>query len=411
MSKRGKRKGRNSKGGRQSLRGVKYSNAKRRAGQPKRRPNKQHRQRPVSSGASTRSAPSGTARSGTAEFASRISLLETKERAIQSRVNLDSIESDLNHIDGAFLDIPLKISEVNKRGFVFTRDMDEALALAEDEWLSGLENELDRELSSGVSKVAAASNALDRVMLQLSKPNQFIVDKAESELDQLDNLIRSTEQAIRGRYSAIKATIDEIYGDLNEANWGIDLLNDSEISLRGSESIVQVAEAEWEIDGEDEGPDGYLYLTDQRLLFEQKEEVAEKKFMFITTKSTEIQKLLVDTELRHIGTIEQSEEKRRRLQWGSDEILSMTITGQADLSRLRFHLKNQQAEDWKETMQFVLSGEIQEDRFDFDPESAGAEFVFPTTCPNCMAAVPPIPGGVSVYECEFCGTTIQAQKG
>lgn len=405
MSKRGKRKGRNIKGGRKSLRGVKYSNAKRRVAQPKRRPNKQQRHRPAPRGSSTRSAPSAAS-----DFASKVSLLETKERSLQSRINLDSIESDLNHIDAAFLDIPLKINEVNKRGFVFTRDMDEALALAEDEWLSGLENELDRELSSGISKVSAASNALDRVMLQLSKPNQFIIDKAESEIDELDNLIRSTEQAIRGRYSAIKATIDEIYGDLNEANWGLDLLNDSEIDLRGSESIVQVAEAEWEIDGEDEGPDGYLYLTDQRLLFEQKEEVAEKKFMFITTKSTEVQKLLVDTELRHIGTIEQSQEKRRRLQWGSDEILSMTITGQADLSRLRFHLKNQQAEDWKETMQFVLSGEIQEDRFDFDPESADEEYIFPATCPSCMAAVPPVPRGVLVYECEFCGSSIQARK-
>lgn len=400
MSKRGVRKARSGKKGRKNLRGVKYQNAKRRAVKTGRKP---RNARPQTA------AKSSKPRTSANEFSSQIGLLETKERSLKQRLNLDSIESDLNRIDNAFLDLPLKISEVNKRGFVFTRDMDEALALAEDEWLSGLESDLEREVTSGVQKLASAASSLDRHMLQLAKPNRYIVEKVESEIDELDNLVGSTERAIRGRYQTIKATIDELYADLAEANEGIDLLNDSEIQLRGSEALVQVAEAEWEIDGEDEGPDGYLYLTDQRLLFEQKEEVAEKKFLFITTKSTEVQKLLVDTELRYIGSIEDSDEKRRRLQWGADEILSLTITGKAEFSRLRFHIKNQEAEDWKETVQFVLSGEIQEDRFDYDPDSAGAEYIFPAACPNCIGAIPPLPGGVKVHECEFCGTTVHAQ--
>ncbi len=402
MSKRGKRRGKTRGVSKKHLRGAKAQNSIRRANRPSRKPRPA---RPQTARGSSRPAPSS---SGSQELRSAISMLETRERGLQNRVHLSSIEAEINQIDNAFLEIPAKIAELNKRGFVFTKDMDDALTLAEEEWNAGIEDDVEAKLTAGINEVQQSANRLDRAMAQLVKPNQYAVEKAENELDQLDNLISATEKGIRGRYSAIKTTIDEIYGDIDEANWGIDHLNDSEIKLRGSEALVQVAEAEWEIDGEDEGPDGFLYLTDQRLLFEQKEEVAEKKFMFITTKSTEVQKLLIDTELRYLGTIEQSEEKRRRLQWGSDEILSMTVTGQADLSRLRFHIKNQQAEDWKETLQFVLSGEIQEDRFDHDPEAAEEKLVFPTSCPNCMAAVPPLPGGVSVHECEFCGTTIQA---
>ncbi|MEM8861942.1 MAG: hypothetical protein AAGD96_26770 [Chloroflexota bacterium] len=338
-------------------------------------------------------------------------MLEMQERSIQHRINLESIQSEINHVANAFVEIPMKLAEANKRGFVFTKDMDDALALVEDEWMSEVEQQVTSELDNEIKTLGSASRNLDRTMAQLSKPNKLIVDRAESLLDQVEGQINSSESRLRGRYSAIKETLDEIYDDLKEAHTALDLLNDSEIELRGSESIVLVAEAEWEIDGEDEGPDGYLYLTDQRLLFEQKEEVAEKKFLFITTKSTEVQKLLMDVELRNIDTIEHSEEKRRTLQWGADEILSMTLSGQADLSRLRFHIKNQEAEDWKETLKYVLSGEIQEDRFDFDEGAKAAVYIFPAACPSCMAAIPPQPGGVSAYECEFCGATVQAELG
>lgn len=38
-------------------------------------------------------------------------------------------------------------------------------------------------------------------------------------------------------------------------------------------------------------PDGVLYLTDQRLIFEQKEEVATRKILFITTAKKKIQEM------------------------------------------------------------------------------------------------------------------------
>ena len=59
-----------------------------------------------------------------------------------------------------------------------------------------------------------------------------------------------------------------------------------------AEAPLMATEAEWERDGE-EGPDGTLYLTDQRLLFEQNEEIAtEKLFGLITTKKETRRELL-----------------------------------------------------------------------------------------------------------------------
>ena len=406
MSKRGRRRAGNSKHNRGSLRQVKQKNSLRRKQKP---PN---RRRPQVAQPSSRraSAPArSTGAQPAANFSSAISMLEMRERSVLQRAHLGSIQSDINAINNAFLEIPAKIAAVNKRGFVFTKDMDDALALVEDKWESGLQIETEREFDASLSKVTAAGNQLERYMSQLSRPNQTVVDRAESELNQLESLIKAAEQGLRGHYQTIKATIDEIYFDLAEADQAIDLLNDSDIELRGTEAVVLVCEAEWHEDGKDEGPDGYLYLTDQRLLFEQKEMVAEKKFLFVTTKSTEIQKLWISVDVKDIASIDHSEEKQRMLQWGKDEILSLTLSGQADFSRLRFHIKNQEAEDWVETLKLVLSGGIQEDRFDFDEEEGITDLIFPTACPNCMAAVPPLPGGVTLHECEFCGSTIRAE--
>jgi hypothetical protein len=46
--------------------------------------------------------------------------------------------------------------------------------------------------------------------------------------------------------------------------------------------------------GSPDDPKGILYLTDQRLIFEQKQEIATKKFLFITTEKQKVQKLVFE---------------------------------------------------------------------------------------------------------------------
>ena len=54
--------------------------------------------------------------------------------------------------------------------------------------------------------------------------------------------------------------------------------------LLAHEYVIIGVKAVWTKDGKEnkDDPEGVLFLTDQRILFEQKEEVATKKFLFIT---------------------------------------------------------------------------------------------------------------------------------
>ena len=169
------------------------------------------------------------------------------------------------------------------------------------------------------------------------------------------------------------------------------------------------AEAEWERDDE-EGPDGLLFLTDQRLLFEQNEEIAtDKLFGMITTKSEKVQELMLDIPVHQIEEIEHSE-RGGFLGVGRVEILELVLGPRAPVSRARFELKEQDSADWAVWLKRVQTGEIDRDRDeayrDEVEEAAERAAKFPTQCPSCFGALPEAPRGAERIYCPYCGVAV-----
>jgi hypothetical protein len=148
-----------------------------------------------------------------------------------------------------------------------------------------------------------------------------------------------------------------------------------------------------------------LFLTDQRLLFEQKEEVVTKKrFGLFKAESEVIQKLWLDIAVHDIASVEDSEEGGF-LGMGKADILEMTCSGKAPISRARFHLKGQDSSDWRATIKRVQSGEMEAERHR-QAVRKEPDLSFPTNCPNCLATLPEPHRGASYVKCEFCGSNI-----
>jgi hypothetical protein len=146
------------------------------------------------------------------------------------------------------------------------------------------------------------------------------------------------------------------------------------------------------------------------LLFEQREEVVTKKrFGLFKAESEMVQKLHIAVQVHEIDQISHKEEGGF-LGMGKADILELVFAATASLSRARFHLKGQDSADWAAMINRIQSGEIDGDRSDEyvdELEAAGITSAsFPEQCPNCYAAVPPQPRGVTVYECAFCGATV-----
>jgi len=187
----------------------------------------------------------------------------------------------------------------------------------------------------------------------------------------------------------------------------------SEIELSAVEAPIMAVDAIWQ-QHDDEGPEGILFLTDQRLLFEQREEVVTKKrFGIFKAESEIIQQLLLTVVANHVTRVEHRE-TGGVLGIGKDDILELHFSHEANIGQSQFHLKGQDSADWASLINRVRNGAIDEDRADdYEDELDEAEALaarFPDKCPTCSAAVPPPPLGATSVTCSFCGSTIAPDR-
>ena len=184
---------------------------------------------------------------------------------------------------------------------------------------------------------------------------------------------------------------------------------------------MEAVPANWKKPGDKDGVEGVLILTDQRLIFEQKEEVATKKMLFITTEKQKVQALQWAVP---VTQIEKATGSSRGLM-GKDDFLTITLAegaglagpeGQAlydemgrPLRTTDLHLKGEKGEAWQAFIGRVKSGEIAKERT-VPVDAAAVETVAnaPTKCPNCGATITQkVMRGQTEINCEFCGSVIR----
>jgi hypothetical protein len=344
------------------------------------------------------------------ELSRRVDTVQRELDTLQSRAQLTSIYQAIGDIDQMLVDLPIQLEEMRSRGYVHNGQMEDKLEALDEEWddvrprveqlLKTRLNVMDRTLASAESKVE-----------KINATSEPTIKNAETAVNTLESRIESAEQAIESQYDGVETQLQASKRQLAQIAEMMDWIDSSDaITLREAEGPLEAVEAEWHTDGKDEGPDGIILLTDQRLLFEQREEiVTKKKFGLFKSDSEYIQKLHLEIEVDDIDDVTGKEEGGF-LGMGKADILELILSANAPVSRARFHLKGEESSDWAEMIKKVVSGEIDNDRADeYVDEAEVAEVMaaaFPETCPNCYAQVPVQSRGIVSVECEFCGAII-----
>lgn len=342
----------------------------------------------------------------TAEMAAQISAVQDKFERLESQAQLEDIFTAVGSIDSKLTQLPFDLEALRDRGYVHSGLLEDRLEAIDDQW-DEVRPRVEKALSKQVDRLDKELDQTERQVNRLGKANVKTVDTA---VDRLGSRIAAARRALDGLYDDIETSLNKIEYQLSQVEKMLDLITGSpEIHLLEAEGPLLAVKAEWQQDGE-EGPEGILFLTDQRLLFEQREEVVTKKrFGLFNAESEMVQKLLVEAQVHEIEQMKHKEEGGF-LGMGKEDIIELVFAATAPLSRARFHLKGQDSEDWAAMINRIQSGEIDEDRSDeYMDELEAAEITsasFPTQCPNCFAAVPEQPRGVTSYICEFCGATI-----
>ena len=114
-------------------------------------------------------------------------------------------------------------------------------------------------------------------------------------------------------------------------------------------------------------------------------------------------KLWLDINATDIDSVKDSEEGGF-LGMGKADILELTCTGEAPVSRAKFHLKGQESSDWRAHIKRVQSGEVAAERH--QQAKPVPKLNFPSQCPNCMASLPELHRGAKQVKCDYCGSLV-----
>ncbi|RMG91088.1 MAG: hypothetical protein D6706_18570 [Chloroflexi bacterium] len=346
----------------------------------------------------------------------RISDVQSTFTRLEAEAQLGGIYESIGRIDTQLTELPLVLETLHTRGFVHSGPLEDRLEQIDDKW-DDVRARVEETLRHHVQTLDVELDKTERLVTRLGvaggRVSEGAVSAVETAVNALANRIQAAETAVTALYRSIAQELNAIEHEIHQIEKIVTYFEESaEIQLYDTEAPLQAVESVWQQNGED-GPEGILFLTDQRLLFEQRDEIVTEKLLGIfKTKSEKVQRLLLDVAAQDIETVTHKKEGGF-LGMGKDDILEFVFTATAPVSRARFHLKGADSATWAALIKRIQTGEIDEDRADEyveEVETARKTAAsFPAQCPNCFAAVPPPPRGVTAVTCEYCGSTIKPQ--
>jgi DNA-directed RNA polymerase subunit RPC12/RpoP len=154
----------------------------------------------------------------------------------------------------------------------------------------------------------------------------------------------------------------------------------------------------------DDDPEGVLYLTDQRLLFEQKEEVATKKILFIATEKQKVQDLKWETPVALIEEIKPSKQGLLK----NEDHLDIRFGEGASLESVHIHIW-QECNEWVQLLNRAKTKDFDKTRaIAIDQAEVDKVKSAPSQCPSCGANITQVVlRGTESIKCEYCGYVIR----
>lgn len=340
-----------------------------------------------------------------AQLSDRADALERRLRDLRSEASLAGLRDRVEDLDSSLNGLPAALEEVRRGGYVYRAYLEKKVEVLRSQW-EGLRQTIDREAAEQGQQLLRQADTLQRRLSGMGHRFEAAkLDSLERDIDMLAGKVSDAQRALQGTFDTIQSNVGQTEGQLRKIRWLLQQVSSASFRLRPDEYPVDGVEAQYITEGEKKGPKGVLFLTDQRLLFEQREDVATKKFLFITTERKEVHELLLEAP---IGSVQQSEAIERGAVFRKD-FLELSFGAQAAVSQALFRLEAD-SDAWKALLGQVISGDIAGERVGAEETPAVEVSVadVPTKCPTCGAGLTvEIVRGMQSVTCEYCGTVIR----
>ncbi len=353
---------------------------------------------------------SGAGRSGNSDATSadetraKLDSLQRELDDLQESLLLTRVRDEMEEIETTLSLLPTEIEQLRARGYVFRGFLENKVDVLARQW-EETHDRVFREIRGRQRDLEREADAAAGVLRQAMSGRASQVSRAESAINTLDHKVEAARTALGAMYQTLQQNVDQVRSQLEDIRWLFDQVDEASFQLYPAEDPIAACKAQY-METRKDGPKGVLYLTDERLVFEQKEKKATKKMLFITTAKETVQELIFAVPA---GQIEESQASDKGL-LGGKEMLELRFAPQADLSGATLRLRGgADNEEWAGLIGRVKSGEIRKERTRPKEEAAvEAARAAPTKCATCGATISvEVVRGMREITCEYCGSVIR----
>ncbi len=338
------------------------------------------------------------------ELESAVGEAESKFKALIRKVKLTDLASNITQLGNDTTELPAQIEAVRDRGYAYRSYLEYKVDVLEEQWKDvdeDLKNWVENESAELEDELEQVERLVERLTgAGITARAQRLLGRTQSALEVLEEKIEAAEEHIEDQYESIQREVNNTKRQLTEMNWIMDMREEASFDFGAAESVFLVAKAEWD-DGKDK-PDGLIFLTNHRLVFEQKEKTGKRFGMF---GGKETQGILWEAP---IDTVEDSIASNKGLLGGKD-MVTLKLGAGAPYAEIVVEVKGGVASKfWAKQIKRMATGNAEDERaIEPDPELIERLQNAPTDCQVCGGKLPKIVAGQSEVECMYCGAVVR----
>lgn len=330
---------------------------------------------------------------------------QAANRALKAAA-LENLPRTLASLTAQVTGLPAELQRARSRGYVFANYLEQKLAVLAKQWEAQrleaqktltTEGEFLRPLRHEVEALIATAQS------QASNPMLLLMSltKLEKTASDLENQAKTVENRIKDRIRTLERDIQQTHEQLQDIHHMLDLRDGASFSFNNGENVYLTAQGEWVATGKgSQDPDGTLYLTDQRLIFEQNEKTGKTLGLFGGKHTQGIQWEVA------LPLIEKVEAENKGL-FGGKDMLHFTLGAGAPHPRITVEVKGKaKCKFWAAQIERMARGETKDERAIAPDEETLKEIKSETSeCHVCGGTLPQLSGGQQVT-CVYCGAVI-----
>ncbi|MBI1257134.1 MAG: hypothetical protein GC204_06660 [Chloroflexi bacterium] len=342
------------------------------------------------------------------QVAASFDALRSRFDTLYTQASLPDLSSAMDTLSRDVARLPGEIAKVRSRGYAFASYLEHKAEVLEQNW-NTLRADAQRAISDESQRLTSETHRL-RYRIDTGEGLRGNLTALQAQLPDLERsvqMIETMRTTAESRIKAIFATLQtdtaQTLSQLQTINWYIDQKDEASFPFLAGEALFLAAKAEWVATGKGkDDPDGILYLTDQRLVFEQKETTGKKLGMFGGKKTQELE---WEIPLHQITGVKP--ENKGFL--GGKDMLNFTLGSGARYSAITVEVKGGVASKfWAAQIQRMIDGKTTDERaIQPDAETLEAIKNAPTACLSCGGTLPMLVAGQRQVECPYCGSVIR----